>query len=180
MSEAPKVILEKAKAVDLDYADPIIQNDIGMSPERLASLKEKAPKCFLCLFILRDFEEHGTLRGYHVVSGSGERVEMFPLRGEINHLYLEFHNKPYPWNEPLKDVEAKPTKIEGGKIVPLAPPTARPVQSGAVAVQPPTPPPEEKPRPIATIKPLPPDLPPVDPSKGLLQVSKPKPPQIKL
>jgi hypothetical protein len=137
--------IEPTKAIDRDMLDPILSKDIELTPERIAFLEGRVTKCFLCKWILEDYKAHGTLKGHK--SGDGQ-FEVFPVRGEINHLHLEFHGKPYPWKEPVNQYEEKPhgfTKDE--KLVPVEP---------VVAATPrPEPKKDEEKGPAITIKPDP-------------------------
>lgn len=117
----------KAKPLDADIADAMISKDIEFTPERIAFLESRVTKCFMCKWILDDYKTNGTLRGHLSLDGS---FEVFPIRGEINHLHLELHSKPYPWKQPVNKFEERPhafTKEE--KLVPVEPvvaPTPRP------------------------------------------------------
>lgn len=109
----------KAKPLDQDLADALLSKDIEFTPERIKFLEERVTKCFLCRWIYDDYKTNGTLRGCLSLDGS---FEVFPVRGEISHLHLELHNKPYPWKQPISKFEEKPhafTKEE--KLVPVEP-----------------------------------------------------------
>jgi hypothetical protein len=121
----PKI--EPASPADLDMADPMLSKDIEFTPERIAFLEGRVTKCFLCKWILEDYRAHGTLAGHR---SEDSQFEIFPVRGEIDHLYLELYGKPYPWKRPLIEEESRPhsfTKEE--KLVPVEPvvaPSPRP------------------------------------------------------
>jgi hypothetical protein len=59
---------------------------IVITQETLKKLDARAPKCFLCANIAKDFRENGKLTGYPLDwGGSGT----FPVEGKIRHLKLE-------------------------------------------------------------------------------------------
>ena len=122
--------IEPATPLDCDMMDPILNNEIEFSPERIAFLEKRVTTCFKCRWILEDYRANGTLKGYRSSDG---QFEIFPLRGEIDHLYIELHGKPYPWREPVNEYESKPhafTKDERLVAVdPVVAPTPRPDQS---------------------------------------------------
>jgi len=151
MSEAKKqepkpVEIEPAKPIDRDYQDPILTQPFEITPEQIAKLEKNVTKCFLCKWIVEDYKAHGALTGKKTDDG---QFEMFPVRGEIDHLSLELKGKPYPWKQPIKAVESKPHGItHDGKLVPIEPvvaPTPRPDQTKK----------EESHSPAITIKPDP-------------------------
>lgn len=122
MSEAkqpdPKFKTEPQKAIDKDLTDPVLTNPIELTVEQIVRLEKNVTICFLCRWILEDYKAHGTLKGHK----SGDGFEIFPVRGEIDHLSLELNGKPYPWKEPINEYESKPhgfTKSE--KLVPVEP-----------------------------------------------------------
>lgn len=57
-----------------------------MIPDLLMELRSKAPKCFLCKWILEDLEKHGELTK-HPTDSMGQAV--FPIEGKQKHLILE-------------------------------------------------------------------------------------------
>lgn len=126
--EVKPLQIEPAKPIDKDMADPILTQPFELTPEQIVKLEKNVTTCFLCKWILEDYKAHGTLTGK-----KDWPFETFPLRGEIDHLSLELNGKPYPWKEPIKEVESKPhafTKDE--RLVPVEPvvaPTPRPDQS---------------------------------------------------
>ncbi len=125
---------------EADLADPMLIRDIELSKEKLQFLEARKDKCFLCAWILEDYQKNKTLTGVKRDGGFG-KYEIFPLRGEINHLWLELYGKPYPFKK-------KVTKLEE-QIIPSAPPmlTAPGISSPEASFVPQdtTPPKEEKP-----------------------------------
>jgi hypothetical protein len=130
MTEQPKgPVIHGPKPIDVDLNDPIIRNDIEFTPERIKYLEGNQSKCFLCKWILQDYREHGTLKGYW---SKDNQFEVFPVRGEIDHLWLEWYKKPYPWNAPLSEAEKGPSTFDQqDRLVPVEPsvtPAPRPVK----------------------------------------------------
>jgi len=122
--------VDPPKPIDRDMSNPILKNDIELTADQIALLESRVTKCFLCKWILEDYRAHGTLTGHKSDDG---QFEIFPLRGELNHLNLEFKGTPYPWKEPVNELESKPHAFtKGEKLVPVEPivaPTPRPDQS---------------------------------------------------
>jgi hypothetical protein len=122
---------------EADLKDPILLRDIELTKEKIDYLEANKEKCFLCAWILEDYKANKTLTGVKRDGGFG-KYEIFPLRGEINHLWLEIHGKPYPFKKKVSECEAKPTVLGGGSVpVPPGPPL--PI-SKPVASFPPAPP----------------------------------------
>ena len=120
----------KSSFEDDDLSDPILIRDIALSPHKKSFLEGKAEEgapgyCFLCKWILEDYNENGTLTGVIREGGSGKRkYEIFPIRGEINHLWLEIHGKPYPFKRKVIEDEMV---VHGRKSEVVARPVAQPV-----------------------------------------------------
>ena len=115
---------------EADLEDPILKKDIQLSPENLAFLEGSAEKCFLCKWLFEDYKKNKTFTG---VKQSGDLgvSEIFPIRGEINHLWLELYAKPYPFKKKVSKYEEAPTSY--APVLPtssfVAPAVAKPVQA---------------------------------------------------
>ena len=107
---------------EADLNSPILQKDIELSKDKLDFLEANRDKCFLCKWMLEDYKKNGTFTGVRQEGPFGA-FEIFPIRGEINHLWLELHQKPYPFK---KKVGPKESKIHGAAPQP-PPPVAKPV-----------------------------------------------------
>lgn len=97
-----------SKEFEADLEDPMLKNDINLSKETLSFLEANVEKCFLCKWMLADYKEHGTFTGV-IQKGEFQSYEIFPIRGEVNHLWLELHGKPYPFKAKLSKHEAAPS-----------------------------------------------------------------------
>jgi hypothetical protein len=89
---------------EADLTDPILIRDIELSKDKIDFLKARKDACFLCAWILEDYEKNKTLTGVKREGGFG-KYEIFPMRGEINHLWLELHGKPYPFKKKVSKYE---------------------------------------------------------------------------
>lgn len=89
---------------EADLEDPALKNDIKLKPESLAFFEENAKKCFLCRWLLEDYKKNGTFTGVKQTGDLGS-YEIFPIRGEINHLWLELHGRPYPFRKKVTKEE---------------------------------------------------------------------------
>lgn len=92
---------------EVDLQDPILKNDIKLKPENVAFLEANAEKCFLCKWMVEDYKKNGTFTGVKQSGDLGVH-EIFPIRGEINHLWLELYQKPYPFKAKLSKEEKEP------------------------------------------------------------------------
>jgi hypothetical protein len=93
---------------EADLADPALRKDIDLDKNTLAFLEERAKTCFLCKWMFEDYKKNGTFTGVKQV-GEVQSYEIMPIRGEINHLWLELHQKPYPFKKKVIAEEAVPT-----------------------------------------------------------------------
>ena len=60
--------------------------EIYLSKETEAILRNQVDKCFLCRFVLEDQAKHGKLTGYPFdYNGNG----IFPIEGKVAHIQLE-------------------------------------------------------------------------------------------
>ena len=123
----------KSSFEDDDLSDPILIRDIALSPHKKSFLEGRAEEgapgyCFMCKWILDDYNKNGTLTGVVKEGGDKGKYEIFPIRGQINHLWLEIHGKPYPFRRKVTEDEMM---VHGRKseVVsqPVAQPVARPV-----------------------------------------------------
>ena len=89
---------------EADLADPMLARDIELSKEKITFLEARKDLCFLCAWILEDYKANKTLTGVKREGGFG-KYEIFPIRGEINHLWLELHGKPYPFKKKVTKYE---------------------------------------------------------------------------
>lgn len=89
---------------EADLADPMLLRDIELSKDKITFLEARKDKCFLCAWILEDYQKNKTLTGVKRDGGFG-KYEIFPMRGEINHLWLELHGKPYPFKKKVTKLE---------------------------------------------------------------------------
>lgn len=89
--------------MNADLTDPVLKYDIQITPDTLAFLKSVKDTCFLCKWILQDFEKNGTLTGHY--SANGE-FEIFPVKGMVNHISLHRYGRPYPFKVPPNAVES--------------------------------------------------------------------------
>lgn len=128
---------------EADLNDPILKKDIQLTPEKLAFLEGNAEKCFLCKWMLEDYKKNGTFTGVKQMGELGAQ-EIFPIRGEVNHLWLELFQKPYPFKKKVSLYEAAPTGY--APVMPSSTFVAPATPSGPVAKPvtaiPPAPPPE--------------------------------------
>jgi hypothetical protein len=127
---------------EADLEDPILKNDIQLSPNNLAFLESNREKCFLCKWLVEDYKKNGTFTGVKQAGDLGVS-EIFPIRGEINHLWLELYQKPYPFKKKVSKYEEVPTSY-----APAYPPETFISPPGSVVVAPrpgtvPPPPPPE-------------------------------------
>ena len=119
----------KSSFDDNDLSDPILIRDIALSPHRKSFLEGKADPdapgyCFMCRWILDDYNKNGTLTGVVREGGSDGKYEIFPIRGQINHLWIEMHGKPYPFKRKVIDDEMM---VHGRKSEVVAQPVSQPV-----------------------------------------------------
>lgn len=125
---------------EADLQDPVLKNDITLDEKNLAFLEHRAPSCFLCKWMFEDYKKNGTFTG---VKQSGDLgvIEIFPIRGEINHLWLELYQKPYPFKKKVSKYEEAPQSY-----APSYPQTAfvtpPPTPAGPAPADPPPPPAE--------------------------------------
>lgn len=105
---------------EADMADPILHRDIELAKEKIDFLSANKEKCFLCLWVLEDYQKNGTLTGVKRDGGLG-KFEIFPIRGEINHIWLEVYRKPYPFKKKVSKYEETVTKPPPFQNSPLAP-----------------------------------------------------------
>jgi len=134
---------------EADLNDPILKKDIQLTPEKLAFLEGNAEKCFLCKWMLEDYKKNGTFTGVKQSGDLGVN-EIFPIRGEVNHLWLELHQKPYPFKKKVSLYEAAPVGYAPNMpsstfVLPTAPanvPVAKPGVAPPAPPAQPTPPPE--------------------------------------
>lgn len=129
---------------EADLEDPILKNDIQLSPTNLGFLEENKEKCFLCKWLVEDYKKNGTFTGVKQAGDLGV-IEVFPIRGEINHLWLELYRKPYPFKKKVSKYEEAPESY-----APMLPPTALIAPPGAPLVAAPRPgsvPPTPQPQP---------------------------------
>jgi hypothetical protein len=133
---------------EADLEDPILKNDIQLSPNNLAFLEANREKCFLCKWLVEDYKKNGTFTG---VKQSGDLgvSEIFPIRGEINHLWLELYQKPYPFKKKVSKYEEVPASY-----APVYPPETfiPPPGSAVVAPRPGTVPPPPQPEIVKDIE----------------------------
>lgn len=93
---------------EADLEDPMLKKDVQLSKEILAFLEGNVEKCFLCKWLLEDYKKNGTFTGV-TQKGEVQSCEIFPIRGEINHLWLELYQKPYPFKRKLTKEELAPS-----------------------------------------------------------------------
>lgn len=101
---------------DVDLTEPLLLKDIALTDDKLNFLRGRVEGCFLCKWLLQDYEKNGTLTGLKMDGVTGV-YEIFPIRGEINHLWLELYGKSYPWKRKVTEAESR---VHGAK--PQAPP----------------------------------------------------------
>jgi hypothetical protein len=143
---------------EADLADPALRKDIELSKDTLAFLEGRATTCFLCRWMLEDYKKNGTFTGV-TQKGEIQSYEIFPIRGEVNHLWLELYQKPYPFKKKVIAEEAQPT---------FGPPSFAPVPQVTL----PAPVPPAQPAPVAQPAPEAPPVAPSAPPAGPV-VSKP-------
>ena len=93
---------------EADLEDPMLKKDIQLSKEVLAFLEGNVEKCFLCKWMLEDYKKNGTFTGVKQI-GEVQSCEIFPIRGEVNHLWLELYQKPYPFKKKVTKEESAPS-----------------------------------------------------------------------